>query len=82
MLAHLNFNTNLIVEVPSSLFSLQGLKLLDISYNKIKGCFTEAIGNCSSLVEFRAAGNMITELPDTIGNLMNLEVLDMRDNKI
>ena len=82
MIYNINFSTNLLKTVPASLFSLAGLKLLDISNNKIEGCLTDAIAQAQSLVEFRASGNMITQLPDSIGDLKNLEVVDMRDNRI
>lgn len=85
---HLNLNTNELTSVPASLFTLENLKFLDISHNKIgnpkvQGSYlSEAIGQARALVEFRLAGNMLTEIPKGIGELENLEVLDLKDNRL
>jgi len=87
-LKHINLNQNEIVAIPNSLWTLQNLKFLDISNNKIGtqkvegGCLSEAIAGCINLVEFHASGNNLTELPNGLGDLKFLEVLDLKDNKI
>ena len=68
MIAHLNFNTNQIPQIPGPIFALPCLKLLDISYNQIRGCFPESVGLAHTLVELRASGNQITHLPESIGD--------------
>ena len=67
--------------MPNSLFSLNLLKFLDVSYNQIT-VVSEALGMAHSLVELRLAGNLIRELPASIGDLSNLEVLDAKRNKM
>ena len=79
-------SSNLLKQIPNSLFTLTNLKFLDISNNKIGtdggGCLSEALASATALVELRASSNMIQMLPESIGELRNLEVLDLRDNKI
>ena len=86
MITYINMNTNLLRQVPNSLYTLANLKFLDISNNKIgmdgNGCISEAIASATALVEFRASSNMISNLPESFGELRNLEVLDLRDNRI
>lgn len=56
-------SSNLIRQIPNSLFTLANLKFLDISNNKIgaddNGYLSEAIASATALVELRASGNMI-----------------------
>ena len=85
---HINLNQNEIFAIPNSLWSIKGLKFLDLSNNKLGtqkvegGYLSEAIAECEGLVEFHASGNQLTELPNSLGNLRYLEVLDLKDNKI
>ncbi|CAI2384285.1 unnamed protein product [Moneuplotes crassus] len=79
-LFYLNFNSNLLEEVPGEIFSLV-LKFFDASHNKLK-ILPDMIGSCNSLVELHLAGNQISELPFTFGGLENLEVLDLKRNDI
>ena len=80
-MAHLNFNSNKLTAVPDTLWTLENLKFLDISHNKITH-LSEGIGKAAALVELHVAGNLLTALPQTFGELMNLEVLDLKTNKI
>lgn len=86
MINYINLSSNLLKQLPNSLFTLANLKFLDISNNKIgsdgNGYLSEAIASATALVELRASSNMIVTLPESIGELRNLEVLDLRENRI
>ena len=76
------------MSLPNGLFTLENLKFLDLSNNKLGSskemgsCLSESIGAAKALVELRLSGNMLTHLPDSIGMCENLEVLDLKDNKL
>ena len=73
----MNISGNLLSSIPSSLFLLDNLKLLDVSNNKLKA-LPEMVNH--SICEFRASGNLIEALPNI--EMDSLEVLDMKGNKI
>ena len=88
MITNFNMNSNKLSNLPSSLFAIPTLKLLDVSHNqlgtpKVPGsCLSEAIGQCQTLVELHLSGNELTSLPESIGDLVNLEVFQAKDNKL
>ena len=75
-----------ITTIPSSVFKLTNLELLDGNvYHSNNGRITEIpseIQNLTKLKEIHFQNNKITEIPDTIGNLQNLLVLNLRNNQI
>ena len=81
-------NSNNLVSLPNSLFSIPALKFLDLSHNKLgtpsnpASYLSESIANAESLVELRLAGNQLAHLPKGIGSLSNLEILDLKDNQL
>ncbi|KAL3696460.1 hypothetical protein R1sor_010536 [Riccia sorocarpa] len=60
---------------------LKRLKVLDLSFNELKGNGFEALGNCKALQQLYLAGNQITSLSG-LPQLPNLEFLSVAQNKI
>ena len=66
------------------MFTLPNLKFLDLSHNLIgkESCLSEALGQCTTIVELHLAGNQMFTLPESLGDLVNLEILNIKDNKL
>ncbi|KAL2643139.1 hypothetical protein R1flu_010726 [Riccia fluitans] len=60
---------------------LKRLKVLDLSFNELKGNGFEALANCKALQQLYLAGNQITSLSG-LPQLPNLEFLSVAQNKI
>ena len=54
--------SNLLKDIPDSIFSMEALKILNISQNKLTR-LSEAIGNAKLLNELNVGGNDLKELP-------------------
>lgn len=61
--------------------SLENLKYLDISYNKIRELSTK-IGNLKNLVSLNISNNELKKLPQSIGELKKLEMLNLGYNRL
>ena len=72
---------NMLSTIPDSIYSMEALKILDISNNQI-GAISPAIGNAKLLVEFKCGGNAILSLPETIGECVNIETIELKKNKL
>ncbi|KAJ8299622.1 hypothetical protein KUTeg_023682 [Tegillarca granosa] len=72
---------NFLDSLPSSVYNLNHLTLIDLSYNLVKK-LPEEIGRVVSLEKLRLDNNQLTTLPDNIGLLHNLEELDLASNQI
>ena len=67
--------------IPEEVFELKQIKVLNLSYNKIKQ-LPESIGNLSNLTKLDLSKNRLSYLPESIGNLSNLTELDLSKNQL
>lgn len=72
---------NALEELSGRIGNLRHLRLLDISFNKIKVLPTE-LGKCLSLEELYAAQNLFDRVPIEYAKLTKLEVLDLDHEKV
>jgi hypothetical protein len=70
--------------IPSQLFKLPNLLLLDLGRNKLAGKISDTIPNMGSPIAFLAAyQNQITgSVPTSIANLQNLRHVDLSNNRL
>jgi len=80
-LEDLYLDANPLKDLPKALFTLQYLKLLNISDNEIISLPTN-VSNLVHLVEFDISKNGFLELPDTIKGLKSLEHFDLSVNPL
>uniref|UniRef100_A0A2N9ENA2 non-specific serine/threonine protein kinase n=1 Tax=Fagus sylvatica TaxID=28930 RepID=A0A2N9ENA2_FAGSY len=67
--------------IPTSLWELGNLTIIDLSQNKFSGSIPKEIGHLKSLVVLQLSENQLNgSLPTSIGNLSQLEVFYVRDN--
>ena len=68
--------------VPTTLFNLSKLIILDLSMNKLRGTLPYNIGNLSVSLQWLLLGanNLSGTVPPSIGALKNLTVLDLGGN--
>jgi len=68
--------------VPSYIFKLTSLKILDLSNNKLVGAIPAEIRNLKNLKELYLGNNQMTGVPAEVGQLDKLEILDLSNNKL
>ncbi len=81
-LIQLRFSNNQFSKLPISLYSLNNLKLLDMSNNKINYIDNEKFRALNSLVEIDFSKNKLREIPDSIQFLSYLEIAKFSNNEI
>ena len=81
-LIQLRFSNNQFSKLPISLYSLNNLKLLDMSNNKINYIDNEKFKALNSLVEIDFSKNKLREIPDSIQYLSYLEIAKFSNNEI
>ena len=81
-LIQLRFSNNQFSKLPISLYSLNNLKLLDMSNNKINYIDNEKFRALNSLVEIDFSKNKLREIPDSIQYLSYLEIAKFSNNEI
>lgn len=74
-------NLQYLFSIPSFIFELINLNILDLRSNKISEVPKE-INKLVNLTKLLLGYNQVESLPETIGNLINLEVLDLQVNKL
>ena len=74
-------NNALIGQLPSALFDLQDLTILQLGYNQLSGEIPENMGNCGSLRELFLYYNQFTgTIPESVVSLVDLRVLMLHAN--
>ena len=81
-LIQLRFSNNQFNQLPISIYSLNNLKLLDMSNNKITSIDNEKFKALNSLVEIDMSKNKLREIPDSIQYLSYLEIAKFSNNEI
>lgn len=80
-LTELDFNSNLIDWLPNSLSKLTQLKVVNLSYNKLRE-LPPFVLSLPSLTELNLSVNSITEIPEGIGQLTQLKQLELDFNDL
>jgi Leucine-rich repeat (LRR) protein len=80
-LLHIEINNNYVSSLPLSLFALEMLETLDVSFNRMLQ-LPAAIGDLAHLKTLNLDGNLLGSLPDSIGYLLRLKLLSLSSNKI
>jgi len=74
---------NMSGELPSSLGSLENLKVLELSFNQLHGSIPAKLSELENLKILAVNGNDLTgEIPASFGNLTNLIQLHLSSNKL
>ncbi|XP_030501273.2 receptor-like protein EIX1 [Cannabis sativa] len=85
-LKHLDISGNNIDQstyIPSCLYSLNNLEILDLSSNKLYGVISSAIKNLTSIVNLDLSYNSLEgKIPKSIGILCNLQSISLSGNKL
>lgn len=79
-LQHLTLSYNLLVQLPTSLYSLVHLVTLDLNNNRIESIY--GIERLESLRELLLDGNCLRELPPGISQLTKLHTISIAHNAI
>ncbi|KAJ8541747.1 hypothetical protein K7X08_002563 [Anisodus acutangulus] len=75
--------SNLIGEIPESIFEMKALGTLDISRNQIYGNFPKSINKLQNLFKIELYRNNLTgELPVELADLSHLQEIDISANKL
>jgi len=77
----LDFHTNQLTELPSSIGNFKLLKCIYLYNNQLTE-LPSSIGNLKSLTFISLYNNQITNLPTSMGNLKSLITLDLHNNKL
>jgi Leucine-rich repeat (LRR) protein len=80
-LLHIEINNNYVSSLPLSLFALEMLETLDVSFNRMLQ-LPAAIGDLAHLKLLNLDGNLLASLPDSIGYLLRLKLLSASSNRI
>jgi Leucine-rich repeat (LRR) protein len=80
-LLHIEINNNYVSALPVSLFSLEMLETLDLSFNRMLQ-LPAAIGDLAHLKLLNLDGNLLGSLPDSIGYLLRLKLLSVSSNRV
>lgn len=67
--------------LPDAVSELNELKVLDLSFNKLRG-LSESIGDLVNLTQLFLNGNRLSSLPASIKRLKKLQELDLSNNKL
>ncbi|KAI9095408.1 hypothetical protein K1719_026442 [Acacia pycnantha] len=83
-ISHLDLSRNYLYgQVPVTLFKLQNLKSLRVSYNMLKGSIPNWLGQHEHLQEFDISGNLFFgSIPSSLGNISSLTSLDLSYNQL
>ena len=73
-------NSN-IEQVPEGVYNLKELKILDLSFNKLKE-ISKSIGKLNDLEILYLNYNLLTKLPTSLGNLRSLKELHLNNNQL
>lgn len=81
-LLELDLSSNMLQgQIPSSLSSLQKLKTLNLSQNRLSS-LPDNISALRQLTEMKLSFNSLREIPEDVIQLALLQTLDFRDNQI
>jgi Leucine-rich repeat (LRR) protein len=80
-LLHIEINNNYVSSLPMSLFALEMLETLDVSFNRMLQ-LPAAIGDLAHLKLLNLDGNLLSSLPDSIGYLLRLKLLSVSSNRV
>lgn len=72
---------NSLAAIPSFVFAMTDLHVLDVSDNELKEV-SPAIARLKSLKRLGIGGNQLTQIPDAIGELQDLVWLDFTHNRV
>lgn len=72
---------NILIEIPEEIFTIQALKVVDFSGNKLK-FIPERLCDAVNLVEINFTGNKIKAIPQDLQNLTKLENIYLSNNEI
>lgn len=81
LVTELNLSNNRFSSIPSVIFKLSGLQVLDFSNNSLSSIPTE-IGNLRSLKAFSARNNAISSIPKTFQNLSQIQEINVAGNNL
>ncbi|KAJ9556520.1 hypothetical protein OSB04_011134 [Centaurea solstitialis] len=69
--------------IPSQLFDLKSLRVLDLSFNKLNGSLSPKVGKLQNLIFLNLNWNSLTgNIPAEIGNLTKLRHFSIRGNNL
>jgi len=68
--------------VPSYVFNLTNLEVLDLSNNQLTGSLPAKIRQLQNLKVLNLSNNLMTGVPAEIGQLKNLQVLNLANNQL
>jgi Leucine-rich repeat (LRR) protein len=80
-LLHIEINNNYVSLLPLSLFALEMLETLDVSFNRMLQ-LPAAVGDLAHLKLLNLDGNLLGSLPDSIGYLLRLKLLSVSSNRV
>ena len=80
-LLHIEINNNYVSSLPLSLFALEMLESLDVSFNRML-LLPAAIGDLARLKLLNLDGNLLSSLPDSLGYLLRLKLLSASSNRL
>jgi Leucine-rich repeat (LRR) protein len=80
-LLHIEINNNYVSSLPLSLFALEMLETLDVSFNRMLQ-LPAAIGDLARLKLLNLDGNLLGSLPDSVGYLLRLKLLSASSNRL
>ncbi|XP_028788644.1 probable LRR receptor-like serine/threonine-protein kinase At3g47570 [Neltuma alba] len=83
-LQQLNFSSNILIShIPSSLWSLKDILVLDISSNALSGIISPEVSNLRTITLLNLSRNQISgSIPTTMGGLITLQSLSLAHNKL
>lgn len=79
-LQHLTLSHNNLVQLPSTLYTLDNVMTLDLSHNKIESVY--GIERLVNLKEIILDNNELSELPESISKLTKLHTISLAHNKL
>lgn len=80
-LTSLKLSNGYLKEIPSAVFDLHMLRILDLRNNQLE-ILPEAITQLQNLSKLDLSRNWLTSLPESIVQLQNLTELDLRNNEL
>ncbi|XP_039278731.1 protein artichoke [Nilaparvata lugens] len=74
---------NSLIDFPMAVTKLEGLKMIDLSSNKLHHLSPDVLGKITSLVELKLSKNKIHSLPEgTFREMPNLAFIDLENNEM